>query len=199
MEDREILMERFLGSLARNKSEDDDRHLRQCWRIQDCGHCVSSNHKCGWCPYSSTCVPLFNRGHLLSPIYDAQICPMPWQERWELRTGTFGCNCSTTTFLAAIITCISTLTSLLILWIIWKVLKYVFSAVFAPRGGWRIDVVDEIDGEHWRQGVWVRKGIGFTGRLKNAWRRIGMLVKTRNEDDIDPQMLVVEESRPLLS
>ena len=119
---------------------------------------------------------------------------MPWQERWELRTGTFGCNCSTTTFLAALITCLSTLVSLLVLWILWKLGRAIWLSFRAPRGGWRIDVVEDADGDHWKQGIWVRKGPGFWGRLR---RRI-IPEKTVGEEGNDPSVLVVDERRPLL-
>lgn len=117
---------------------------------------------------------------------------MPWQERWELRTGTFGCNCSTTTFLAALITCLSTLASLVILWILWKVIRAVWLSVRAPRGGWRIDVVDEVDGSHWKEGIWVRKRPNIFARLRRR-------MKSKEEQGNDPDVLIVDERRPLLT
>jgi hypothetical protein len=125
---------------------------------------------------------------------------MPWQERWELRTKLFGCNCSTTTFLAAFITCISTLVSLLVLWLLWKLLRALWLSVRAPRGGWRIDAVDDVDGEHWKQGIWVRRGPGLWGRVKNGGRRFGRFFTKGNskEDGENPEVLIVDERRPLL-
>lgn len=87
--------------------------------------------------------------------------------------------------------------SLLVLWILWKLVKAIWISIRAPRGGWKIDVVQESDGEHWKQGVWVRKGPGIFGRIRNGVVRLG-----RRRDDVDegynPDVLVVEERRPLL-
>jgi len=129
-----------------------DEDFLKCWRLQSCGSCLSSDDNCGWCPYSSLCVPLPKNGHLLSPIWYDDICPFPWQERWELRTSTFGCNCSTTTFLAALITCLSTLLSLLLLWVIVKLCILIFKMVRGARTGW---VVEEGE-EGRREYSWVR-------------------------------------------
>jgi len=118
---------------------------------------------------------------------------MPWQERWELRTGMFGCNCSTTTFLAALITCLSTIASLLILWLLWALMRAIWLSVRAPRGGWRIDVVHEIDGSHWREGIWVRKRPGIFARMRQR-----VTASKNDKKGSDPDLLVVDEQRPLL-
>jgi hypothetical protein len=200
MDSRDALFSTFVKTTraSPNSSSDNDDylHLLQCWRIQNCGHCIVSKHNCGWCPYSATCVPMPPGGHLLSPIHYDSLCPMGWEERWELRTGTFGCNCSTTTFLAALITCLSTLVSLLVLWILWKLGWAIWYSFKAPRGGWRIDVVEDESGEHWQHGVWVRKDGGFWGRLK---RRIIPEKEVNEREGNDPDVLVVDERRPLLS
>ncbi|RDI84228.1 hypothetical protein Vi05172_g5652 [Venturia inaequalis] len=47
----EVLLARNTSSFWITNDKDDDKQLRQCWRIQDCGHCVASKHNCGWCPY----------------------------------------------------------------------------------------------------------------------------------------------------
>jgi len=149
-------------------SNDGDRnHLLNCWRIPDCGNCVKSDHSCGWCPYSGICVPLEKHDNLLSPIRKAHICPMPWQERWELRTGTFGCNCSTTTFLAALITCVSTLLSLLVLWLLVKLVIFLIKLWRRNRNG----VLLEFEDGQERELVWVRKRASWAGWWKSLWRR----------------------------
>ncbi|KAK5694886.1 hypothetical protein LTR97_009477 [Elasticomyces elasticus] len=79
-----------------------------CWKIQDCGSCTHSKDGCGWCPYSSTCVPTTN---LLKPLSDANICPLK-SERFELRTKALGCGCSTTTFLSVFVTVFATIAAL---------------------------------------------------------------------------------------
>lgn len=30
-----------------------DERLVRCWRLQSCGSCLSSDARCGWCPYVS--------------------------------------------------------------------------------------------------------------------------------------------------
>jgi hypothetical protein len=87
--------------------------------------------------------------------------------------------------------------SLLVLWVLWKVGRAVWVSIRAPRGGWSIDVVESEDGEHWKQGIWVRKGPGFFRRIGNG---LGRLVRSRDlvKEGNDPDVLVVEERRPLL-
>jgi hypothetical protein len=98
-----------------------------------------------------------------------------------------------------LITCASTLTSLLVLWILWKTFRAIWLSVRAPRGGWRIDIIEEADGDHWKQGVWVRKRPGFIRTIKNGWRKLSRVTtKNQDEDGVDPDVLVVEERRPLL-
>ncbi|EME43312.1 hypothetical protein DOTSEDRAFT_63563 [Dothistroma septosporum NZE10] len=79
-----------------------------CWRISDCQSCVHSKHGCGWCPMSATCVPSTN---LLNPVSNSDICPLR-SERFELRTKTLGCDCSTTTLLSVVVTVLVTLAAL---------------------------------------------------------------------------------------
>jgi hypothetical protein len=104
--------------------------------------------------------------NLLSPIRKAHICPMPRQERWELRTRTFGCKCSTTTFLAALITCVSTLASLLVLWLLFKLVKLVIKLWRRNRNG----VLIEFENGQERERVWVRKNATWMGWWKSTWR-----------------------------
>jgi len=93
---------------------------------------------------------------------------MPWQERWELRTKTFGCNCSTTTFLAAITTCLSTLVGLVILVGLIKLITLAIFAWRARRGGW--EVRESEDGER-SERIWVRKTPSWPVWLKSKWNR----------------------------
>jgi len=163
-----------------NDDEDYERLIR-CWKIQDCGHCVGSNDNCGWCPYSSTCVPLPQGGNLLSPVTHPNICPMPWQERWELRSAPFGCNCSTTSLLVAIITVLSTLVGLALLVLLIKIVKWIWVVGSGRRGGWVIHVKD--DGTR-RGHIWVRRS--------HWWNR---LWRGQKEEEV---MVIDAERRPLL-
>ncbi|KAJ5032429.1 uncharacterized protein L3040_009034 [Drepanopeziza brunnea f. sp. 'multigermtubi'] len=71
--------------------------LRICWRQQGCGGCLERvDAPCSWCPASGTCIPNPSRLQLLAPFSRPNICPL-WEERWELRSGTFGCHISTLT------------------------------------------------------------------------------------------------------
>ena len=90
----------------------DDYRLAGCWRIQNCHACTHSRHGCGWCPHSSTCVPVSS---LLQPMSDAKTCPSRG-ERFELRTKALGCGCSTTTFLSIVVTVFATIAALLLIY-----------------------------------------------------------------------------------
>ena len=81
------------------------------------------------------------------------------------------------------------------MYILWKVAKAIWLSIRAPRGGWKIEVVEEVDGEHWKQGVWVRRRPGLFGRMKRAWGEMG---RSEVERGRDPDVLVVDERRPLL-
>ena len=116
-------------------------------------------------------------------------------ERWELRTKAFGCNCSTTTFLAVLISILSTMGALIFLWILWKLVRAIWLSIRAPRGGWKIEVIEEVDGEHWKQGIWVRKRPNIFARIKNGWKRMN---QSEAEAGNDPDVLVVDENGPLL-
>jgi len=139
-------------------------------------------------PQSGICVPLPRNGSildstLLAPIQHDDICPFPWQERWELRTKPFGCNCSTTTFLAALITCLSTLVALFVLWSSLKILGWCFKACRGVRGGWELRVVGD---EERRVGrIWVRK---------RTWKEWWRTVRGQGNEDV----VVVTESTRLL-
>jgi len=131
-----------------------DREAR-CWAIQDCYSCTHSSYGCGWCPFSSTCVPA---GSLLGPISSANACPLQ-DERFELRTRAFGCGCSTTTLLSIIVTVFATIAACLLLFGIGLAIKH-FNRAFGigSWNGWEIEIKD--DGiRHGRQ--W-RKSNGFT-------------------------------------
>ena len=89
----------------------DDR-LAACWRIQNCYACTHSKHGCGWCPHTSTCVPVSS---IFEPISNAQTCPSR-DERYELRTKALGCGCSTATFLSVVVTVFVTIAALILLY-----------------------------------------------------------------------------------
>ncbi|KAI5200262.1 hypothetical protein E4T39_05793 [Aureobasidium subglaciale] len=148
--DQQSIMEDVTGMASRRKD---------CWRIQDCGSCLKSKHGCGWCP---SYIPLLD----LAPGLDALsstnwliqtksavfhlLCPLA-SERYELRTRTLGCNCSTTTFLSVIVTIFCTIAVLLLISGVLWLLKW-WGRTFRS-GGWEI-VVEE-DGRV-REGTWRR-------------------------------------------
>jgi hypothetical protein len=135
--DQQSIMEEMTNLTERRKG---------CWRIQDCSNCLRSKSQCGWCPNSATCVPASS---ILSPI-SSPVCPLA-SERYELRTSTLGCGCSTTTLVSIVITVLCTLAALLLLSFILWLLKW-WGRTFRS-GGWEI-VVEE-DGRV-RQGTWRR-------------------------------------------
>ncbi|KAK3942176.1 hypothetical protein QBC46DRAFT_406639 [Diplogelasinospora grovesii] len=81
----------------------DDKHLLRCWKQQNCGDCLGEYDR-SWCPF------------LLAPAYDDDVCPH-WAERWEIRTHPFGCQVSTITSLTGIISILSTLVFVLLVWL----------------------------------------------------------------------------------
>ncbi|KAK3080092.1 hypothetical protein LTS18_003140 [Coniosporium uncinatum] len=153
------------SSVAGADDDDDDEHLRRCWRRNSCGICLS-DRTCGWCESSNTCVPL-PPSHplsfpLLSPLHskDPQICPLA-SERWELRTATLGCECSSTTLVAAIITCACTLAGVVVLWGLITLVAWATTAWRGVRGGYEVLVQEGDGGGERRVGrVWKRKGAG---------------------------------------
>jgi hypothetical protein len=96
---------------------------------------------------------------LLDPVFKADVCPAS-QERFEFRTRTLGCGCSTTTLLSVIVTVVSTLVALLILYAILvctRALNQVYGT--GTRRGWEIEVLDDgtMKGKPWARPSWTRK------------------------------------------
>ncbi|KAK5137713.1 hypothetical protein LTR08_007284 [Meristemomyces frigidus] len=121
-----------------------------CWSVQNCNSCTHSKHGCGWCPYSSTCVPTTN---LLKPVSDANVCPLR-AERFELRTKALGCGCSTTTLLSVIVTIFATIAALALLYGVGIALMR-FNQVFGS-GTWEgIELEVEDDGTR-KEHAWHR-------------------------------------------
>lgn len=81
--------------------------------------------------------------NLLDPVLKSNTCPLA-QERFELRTKTLGCGCSTATFLSVTVTVLSTIVALLTMY---AILVCVRSAnrVYGTgsRRGWEIEVLDD--------------------------------------------------------
>ncbi|KAF2801737.1 uncharacterized protein BDZ99DRAFT_512808 [Mytilinidion resinicola] len=156
-----------LSSLALTLSgpKDDRERLEHCWGILDCGDCHRSQHHCGWCPISGTCLPLplnplARAFPLLSPISHHHICALG-AERFELRTAGLGCQVSTITFLTSIVTILITLAVLLGSWLLIRLGRWGIGVWKRAKGGW----VVYGDGS---EGVWVRKGEGWGP----WWRRV---------------------------
>lgn len=66
----------FSGSRGRNGGGHDDHgdpgfddRLRSCWALQTCGSCLSSDVRCGWCPYVLLS-PLLVSPYIISPFDD---------------------------------------------------------------------------------------------------------------------------------
>ncbi|KAK4501752.1 hypothetical protein PRZ48_007561 [Zasmidium cellare] len=124
-----------------------------CWRIQDCGSCINDKHSCGWCPFSSTCVPVSS---LVDPVSNGAICPLS-SERFELRTKALGCGCSTTTLLSVIVTVFATIAALALLfgigWFIKRVNPVLGSGTYK---GTEIEVKDDgtRDIRQWERDNW---------------------------------------------
>lgn len=133
-----------------------------------------------------------------------------WQERFELRTPTFGCNCSTTSFIVSLITVFSTIAayvvssfhlpsvtnpnadhSLILLYLLVKLIYWARLAATGRKGGWELHVVDDGPGQERRWGhVWVRKSENVFSRI---WRSFTGEKTVEETDGID------EERTPLLA
>jgi hypothetical protein len=106
---------------------------------------------------------------------------MPQDERWELRTRTFGCNCSTTSFLVSLITVFSTIAALILLYLLVKAVKWLRVAWRGRGAGWELHVED--DGKRWGH-IWIRKTEGFWGTVKRMFTGEKTV---REEDEVDPE------------
>ncbi|KAH4104519.1 hypothetical protein HBI52_222350 [Parastagonospora nodorum] len=173
----ELLLQRYQD----NPKDDWDR-LYKCWGYLDCGDCHRSDGFCGWCPISSTCLPLPDDGlsrafPLLSPIRYKGICAFG-SERFELRTAGLGCQVSTITFLTSIATIFSTLFGVLILRILFRFANWMIVGFRARRGGY---VVCPNDEESWKGDVWVRRSESWV----DLWRRMRGGQKTFEIEEVD--------------
>jgi len=98
---------------------------------------------------------------LLDPVFKANSCPLA-QERFELRTKTLGCGCSTATFLTLIITVVSTILALLVIYAIVKCVRSVNQVYgIGARRGWEIEIRDDgsVSERLWARSVksWFRR------------------------------------------
>jgi hypothetical protein len=105
----------------------DDDLLFHCWPHFTCDTCLASPYPCSWCAISSTCVPntlMPSPFAILSPLKSESICPLSWRERWELRAKPFSCRCSTMTLMSVVVAVLSTLTTLVAIWVLVKFLRW---------------------------------------------------------------------------
>ncbi|KAG8627954.1 hypothetical protein KVT40_003827 [Elsinoe batatas] len=131
--------------------DDYDHRLSACWRNQDCNSCIHNKAGCGWCASSKSCVPASS---IWNPVRYPDICPH-WSERWELRTKTLGCNCSSITFLAVLITILCTIAGLVVLYGLAKVVAWINRVWGAgARGGWYLQI-DDVGNR--QEGLWLRR------------------------------------------
>ena len=146
-----------------------DNRLAACWHIQNCYRCIHSNHGCGWCPHSSTCIPVSS---LLEPVTNAKVCPTK-NERFELRTKALGCGCSTTTLLSIIVTIFATIVAILLLYAV-GILIYKFNNTFGTDTWRGIEVQFKDDGSRTER-QWKRKKpsklTSFFGRLASSSKK----------------------------
>ncbi|EXJ86175.1 hypothetical protein A1O1_06545, partial [Capronia coronata CBS 617.96] len=93
-----------------------------CWIRPNCPSCLSPSnpYPCSWCATSMTCVPNTVYPYpfgILSPIKSADICPLGWRERWEMRARPFDCRCSSMTFISVVVAIVATLGGVLLIWL----------------------------------------------------------------------------------
>jgi hypothetical protein len=147
----------------------------QCWRLISCNDCLGSRNPCSWCAISQTCVPNARSFPILAPIRNENICPLGWRERWEMRAKPFSCRCSTMTFMSVVVGVLSTLLGVLLIWVLWKLGKWVGKRWRKRQPGWW-----RVDGKKWANKL--------------------MICKARKEDPEHATATQVgdEERRPLL-
>ena len=148
----------------------------QCWRLTNCDDCLGSRHPCSWCAVSQACVPNAHHFPILAPIRNENICPLGWRERWEMRAKPFSCRCSTMTFMSVVVSVLSTLAGVLLLWIFWKLGVWARRRWSTRHSGW-----------------WKREGQKWTTRTMICGRR-----QKDAESTSAAQANTEEERRPLL-
>lgn len=93
---------------------------------------------------------------LLDPVFKPSLCPLA-EDRFELRTKTLGCGCSTTTLLSIIISVVATLFAILILYSIFLCARFV-NRVYGTgsRCGWELGIADDGGrrGKLWARPTW---------------------------------------------
>jgi hypothetical protein len=122
---------------------------------------------------------------LLDPVFKADVCPAS-QERFELRTKTLGCGCSTTTLLSVIVTVVSILVALLILYAILvctRALNQVYGS--GTQRGWEIEVLDDgtMKGKPWARQSW-------TTTLRSWFHRKDLTARSEQEERTERSRLL---------
>lgn len=117
---------------------------------------------------------------LLDPVFKANSCPLA-QERFELRTKTLGCGCSTATFLSLIVTVVSTFLALLIIYAIVKCIRSV-NQVYGTGAlrGWEIEIRD--DGSM-NERLWARS-------VKSWFRHENLSARSEQEETTERSRLL---------
>lgn len=131
--------------------------LAGCWPHQQCDSCLTSVFGCAWCGSSQTCVPLpMVHSPFLALLHPLRYPHAPeamcaeYDDRWEVRTATFGCPVSNTTVFAILI---SVLAGMLALLFLKMLLRGLWSLIRLVAGsGWEIRPQEGYQGR-WRRDV----------------------------------------------
>ena len=123
-----------------------DERFFLCFRHQSCDACLRDSQPCSWCETSQACILNDRPAPIFTPIFDQNVCPMSWREKWEMRAKPFSCRCSSMTFVASSVSVLVTLLSLLLIWVL------VRFAIWGRRK-WRKRQPDwyKIDKEKWKK------------------------------------------------
>ena len=126
----------LFGTWLASEQSNPDLFLK-CWRLQTCDSCLRCPHPCSWCAISQTCVPNDRSTiPILAPIRNENICPLGWQERWEMRAKPFSCRCSTMTFMSVVVSVLSTLLTVLAIWLLQKLFRWSWRRWKKRQSGW---------------------------------------------------------------
>lgn len=171
----------FLSTINTTTTPGDDLDLFfHCWTRPHCLACLSPSnpYPCSWCATSQTCVPNTIYAYpfgILSPLESADICPLAWRERWELRARPFSCRCSSMTFVSVVVAVLATLLGLLVILSSIKVGRWAGRKWRGREDGW------------WRAQNWAPRWIW--GSVKDAdtgAQPSGMPRGTRQDDETTP-------------
>jgi hypothetical protein len=155
-----------------------------CWIQSNCPQCLSPSNQypCSWCAVSQACVPNTIYGYpfgILSPLKSADICPLAWRERWEMRARPFSCRCSSMTLVSVVVAVLATLIGVLLIFGGIKLGIWIGRKWKGRKEGW------------WRVGSWAPQWL-------RKYRKAG-LTEAERQGALNTNESIHDEQTPLLA